>query len=184
MPSHRLQLGDAEAVILDDPAEAAIHVVTAKYLQNDVFGTYPVRKPACQPYAPESESMRSSNLAAVLRHLEADGLIVRTPDAEDRRKVRVQLTPTGHEVLRENIARRERWLREAIAQSLTEEERALLFKAGELLDRLAAYLGSGPSQRERVTAPAHFMSSQPSGRTEAKRRPGVQAARGLVSDRT
>ncbi|RTF15458.1 MarR family transcriptional regulator, partial [Serratia marcescens] len=40
----------------------------------------------------ESERMRSSNLAAALRELEADGLLVRTPDAEDKRRVRVRLT--------------------------------------------------------------------------------------------
>jgi DNA-binding MarR family transcriptional regulator len=34
--------------------------------------------------------------------LEADGLILRKPDAEDRRKVRVRLTSTGHKVLHEN----------------------------------------------------------------------------------
>jgi DNA-binding MarR family transcriptional regulator len=89
----------------------------------------------------ESQSMRSSNLAAALRELEADGLIVRTPDAEDGRKVRVRLTPTGQKVLHENIARREQWLAEAIEGSLTKEERALLFKAGGLLDRLASYPG-------------------------------------------
>jgi DNA-binding MarR family transcriptional regulator len=87
----------------------------------------------------ESESMRSSNLAAALRDLETDGLIARTQDAEDRRKVRVRLTRTGHEVLYDNIARRERWLAKAIVQSLTKEERALLFKAGKLLDRVAGY---------------------------------------------
>ncbi|XIF03119.1 MarR family transcriptional regulator [Serratia marcescens] len=43
----------------------------------------------------ESERMRSSNLAAALRELEADGLLVRTPDAEDKRRVRVRLTPAG-----------------------------------------------------------------------------------------
>jgi DNA-binding MarR family transcriptional regulator len=86
----------------------------------------------------ESESMRSSNLAAALRDLETDGLIARTPDAEDGRKVRLQLTPLGRDVLRENIERRERWLSEAMEKSLTQEERALLFKAGELLDRIAA----------------------------------------------
>jgi hypothetical protein len=35
-----------------------------------------------------------------------DGLILRKPDAEDRRKVRVRLTSTGHEVLHENSGRR------------------------------------------------------------------------------
>jgi DNA-binding PadR family transcriptional regulator len=83
-----------------------------------------------------------ANLAAALRELERDGLVVRTPDAEDRRKVRVRLTQTGRETLYENITRREQWLAEAIEQSLTKEERALLFKAGELFDRVAAYRGA------------------------------------------
>lgn len=90
----------------------------------------------------ESESMRSSNLAAALRELEADGLIVRRPDAEDRRKVRVRLTRMGQEALHENTARRERWLAEAIDRCLTKEERVRLFKAGELLDRVASFEGS------------------------------------------
>ncbi len=87
----------------------------------------------------ESESMRSSNLAAAVRKLEADGLVVRMPDADDRRKVRVRLTQTGHKVLQENIVRRERWLADAIERALTKEERALLFNAGKLLDRVASY---------------------------------------------
>jgi DNA-binding MarR family transcriptional regulator len=93
----------------------------------------------------ESESMRSSNLAAALRELEADGLIARTPDAEDRRKVRVRLTRMGQEELHENTARRERWLAEAIDRCLTKEERALLLEAGELLNRIALSEGINAS---------------------------------------
>jgi DNA-binding MarR family transcriptional regulator len=85
------------------------------------------------------ESMRSSNLAAALRELEASGLICRTPDKEDRRKVRVRLTKAGITTLHENIDRREAWLADAIEKSLTAEERALLFKAGKLFDRIVAY---------------------------------------------
>jgi hypothetical protein len=51
----------------------------------------------------------------------------------------LRLTKAGREILRENVTRRETWLAEAIDQSLTTEERGLLFKAGELLDRIAAY---------------------------------------------
>jgi DNA-binding MarR family transcriptional regulator len=89
----------------------------------------------------ESESMRSSNLAAALRELEAEGLIARRPDSEDRRKVRVRLTRMGQEVLHENITRREQWLAAAIDQCLTREERAVLFQAGELLGRVASFKG-------------------------------------------
>src|SRR5262245_603944 len=41
------------------------------------------------------EGMRSSNLAAALRSLEARKLIVRTPDSSDRRKVRLRLSAAG-----------------------------------------------------------------------------------------
>lgn len=125
----------------------------------------------------ESESMRPSNLAAALRDLEADGFILRAADAEDRRKVRVRLTPTGREVLRKTTARHERWLREAIETSLTGQERALLFRAGKLLDRLAAYSGSGPFQLALPTAPARLISSQSSAPMPANRRSRTQAAR-------
>jgi DNA-binding MarR family transcriptional regulator len=72
--------------------------------------------------------MRSSNLAAALRSLEARKLIVRTPDTEDR----------GRRLLDDSRARRDRWLAEATAGCLTAKERALLIKAGALLERIVA----------------------------------------------
>ena len=95
----------------------------------------------------ESESMRSSNLAAALRGLERDKLIARRPHAEDGRKVHIGLTPLGRRILQENIKQRERWLAEAMDKLLTQDERALLFKAGALFDRIAGYPAS-PHQRE------------------------------------
>jgi SAM-dependent methyltransferase len=58
VPVHRLQLGDAGAVILDDPTAAAIDVVAAKNLQNDILGAYPVGKPASTvcPRSPACEA--------------------------------------------------------------------------------------------------------------------------------
>src|SRR3979490_1688823 len=41
------------------------------------------------------QGMRSSNLPAMLRSLQERKLIVRTPDDEDRRKVRIRLSPLG-----------------------------------------------------------------------------------------
>jgi DNA-binding MarR family transcriptional regulator len=86
-----------------------------------------------------NEGMQSSNLAAALRDLEANGWIARTPDAEDRRKVRVGLTDVGRALLYDNRARRERWLAEAMEACLSEEERARLLDAGNLLERIASY---------------------------------------------
>ncbi len=77
----------------------------------------------------ESERMRSSNLAAALRELEADGLLVRTPDAEDKRRVRVRLTPAGLGLLQQSRTR-EAWLLAAMESCLTEQEQAQLIEAG------------------------------------------------------
>lgn len=90
----------------------------------------------------DAESMRSSNLAAALRDLDQRGLISRTPDASDRRKVRVALTPLGQSTLRENRSRRERWLAQAMSACLSGEERVRLIEAGELIERLLAYAGA------------------------------------------
>jgi DNA-binding MarR family transcriptional regulator len=87
----------------------------------------------------EAEGMRSSNLAAALRELEAAGLVVRTPDSEDGRKVRLSLSRAGNRILQNNRTRREHWLADAIHAWLTPDERALLFEAGKLLERLVAY---------------------------------------------
>lgn len=85
----------------------------------------------------ESENMHSSNLAAALRDLETYGLLTRTPDANDRRKVRVALTPAGLRLLHESRVRRETWLFNAITSCLSDEERALLIAAGHLMARIA-----------------------------------------------
>jgi DNA-binding MarR family transcriptional regulator len=85
------------------------------------------------------EGMRSSNLAAALRSLEARKLIVRTPDTKDRRKVRLRLSAAGQRFLDDSRARGERWLAEAMDTCLTTSEHADLIKAGALLDRIVAY---------------------------------------------
>jgi DNA-binding MarR family transcriptional regulator len=89
------------------------------------------------------EGMRSSNLAAALRSLEARKLIVRTPDTEDRRKVRLRLSAAGQRFLDDNRARGVRWLTDAMDACLTASERADLMKAGALLDRITGYSKSG-----------------------------------------
>ncbi|MBB2201639.1 MarR family transcriptional regulator [Gluconacetobacter tumulisoli] len=88
-----------------------------------------------------AENMRSPNLAAILRDLEASALVTRTPDQVDRRRIRVRLTDEGREILRQNRRRRDEWLAEAMNACLTERERAQVFTLGPLLVRIAAYGG-------------------------------------------
>jgi len=85
------------------------------------------------------EGLRSSNVAALLRGLEKEGMVRREADAGDRRRLHVVITEAGTRAVLENRSRREAWMAEAAAACLTAEERAQLIAAGALLQRLAEY---------------------------------------------
>lgn len=95
------------------------------------------------------EGMRSSNLAAALRSLEARKLILRTPDSDDRRKARIRLSAAGQRFLDDSRARGALWLDAAMNACLTAGERTHLIKAGALLDRIAAYSGAATRRGRR-----------------------------------
>lgn len=84
-----------------------------------------------------AENIYSSNLAAILRQLEDEGMIQRVPDAVDRRKIRVHLTEKGKAELECSRKRRDEWLAQAITHTLSEAEAEELFKAASLLERIA-----------------------------------------------
>ncbi|HSX22759.1 MAG TPA: MarR family transcriptional regulator [Gaiellaceae bacterium] len=67
--------------------------------------------------------------------LERDGLVTRTPSADDRRRVGINLTDEGQRVLRRVRSRRTAWLASRLAK-LDEHERAAIEAAVEPLMRL------------------------------------------------
>jgi len=83
--------------------------------------------------------MTSPNVASTLRNLEALGLVTRRQDLNDGRKSYVDLTPDGKSVVADFRDNKPAWLREAIANTLTEREKQTLLKAGPLMRRLADY---------------------------------------------
>src|SRR5438067_4836853 len=84
-----------------------------------------------------SERMRQQSMAQTVSDLEADGLVGRRPDPEDRRRMLVSLTEQGLATLQAERRQREGWLARAIADDLSPEEQAVLRDAVELLRRLA-----------------------------------------------
>jgi len=67
--------------------------------------------------------------------LERDGLVARTPSAEDRRRVGVSLTEEGQRVLRRVRSRRTAWLAQRL-RGLSPKELAAVEAAVEQLRRL------------------------------------------------
>lgn len=84
-----------------------------------------------------AERIRPQSMAQTLLELEGDRLISRRPDQSDRRRVLIELTDRGHDRLREDRRRREGWLAEAIATTLSAGEQRTLIDALPLLRRLA-----------------------------------------------
>jgi DNA-binding MarR family transcriptional regulator len=87
----------------------------------------------------DETSMTSSNVAAALRELESEGLVVRRRDEGDARRVNVSLTPAGSAMVTESRGIRQAWLARAIDALLDEREQRVLAEAGELIGRLARY---------------------------------------------
>jgi DNA-binding MarR family transcriptional regulator len=86
----------------------------------------------------KSERMRPQSMAQTVSELEADGLVERRPDPDDRRRALVQLTGHGKTVLEADRRAREGWLAQAIERDLSRSEQSILADAVELLRRLSS----------------------------------------------
>jgi DNA-binding MarR family transcriptional regulator len=84
-----------------------------------------------------AERVRPQSMAQTLADLEADDLIERRPDPSDRRRMLIELTDQGREALERDRRNREGWLAQAIADTLSSEERTILARAVKLMERLA-----------------------------------------------
>jgi DNA-binding MarR family transcriptional regulator len=81
------------------------------------------------------ECVQPPSMTRTLTPLVEAGLVDRTPDPQDRRQVRLSLTPSGGAVVRDTRRRRDRWLADWLG-CLTPAERDDLARAAALLARL------------------------------------------------
>ena len=84
-----------------------------------------------------AERMRPQSMAQTVRELENGGLVSRRPDPQDGRRWFVDLTAAGAAKLEATQAAREDWLSQTLDAQLDADERELLRRALELLDRMA-----------------------------------------------
>lgn len=75
-------------------------------------------------------------MTRVIAALEEIGYVARNPHPTDGRQAIVEITEAGLEFVREEISAREAWLDHRLAE-LSEEEREVLAKAADLIDRMA-----------------------------------------------
>ncbi|MFF1571459.1 MarR family winged helix-turn-helix transcriptional regulator [Leifsonia sp. NPDC058292] len=84
----------------------------------------------------EFERVKPPSMNRTINHLEAAGYVVRTPDADDGRKVVVTATDDGRELVAETRRRRDAWLHKRL-RGLTPEQRETLAEAAAIMRELA-----------------------------------------------
>jgi DNA-binding MarR family transcriptional regulator len=92
--------------------------------------------PATTADLARAEGMKPQSMGTTVAALEEMGLVERTPHPTDGRQVNIELTAKGIAVRKSAKDAKRTWLTQAIAQ-LDENEREALFKAGEIIKRLA-----------------------------------------------
>ena len=81
------------------------------------------------------ERVQPPSMTRIVNALEQSGYVTRAPHPTDGRQVVVSLTAAGTQLLKEDRRQREAWLAQRL-RDLEPEDRELLHRAAEVLDRL------------------------------------------------
>ena len=85
----------------------------------------------------ERERVTAPSMTNMINGLEEQGYVVRTPDAEDRRRVQVDITEAGTEIVAQTITRRDELLADMLGElDFTEEELTTLREASALMRKV------------------------------------------------
>ncbi|SHH01914.1 DNA-binding transcriptional regulator, MarR family [Streptoalloteichus hindustanus] len=82
------------------------------------------------------EGVQPPSMTRVIAALEEHGFATRRPHPTDGRQAIVEVTDEGRRFIRAEVCARERWLDQRLA-ALDTEERAVLTRAAEIIDRMA-----------------------------------------------
>jgi DNA-binding MarR family transcriptional regulator len=83
-----------------------------------------------------AERISPQAVTMVVRDLESLGLVLRTPDNGDRRRIWIELTETGRERLAQERSMGVGWLDRAILERLTDGERKALEQVIPILNKI------------------------------------------------
>jgi DNA-binding MarR family transcriptional regulator len=115
-------------------AAAATHELSL--MESAVMRRLSVDGPATTADLARAERMKPQSMGTTIAALEEAGMVRRTPHATDGRQMLIELTEKGVSVRGSVKDAKQTWLAQAIEQ-LDEQERETLFKAGEIIRRLA-----------------------------------------------
>jgi DNA-binding MarR family transcriptional regulator len=135
---------DVEAVA-DRLHSAALHLLRRLRVEDDVLGISPPRLSALSVVVftgpigigdlATAEGVAAPTMTRLVDGLEADGLVGRGPDPDDRRGVLVRATPKGSRVLRRGRRRRVELLASGL-RALSSPDLAAVARGAELIERI------------------------------------------------
>jgi DNA-binding MarR family transcriptional regulator len=105
-------------------------------LELSVLGHLRRRGPMAPGELAAAEQLQPQSLTRTLASLQAQQLTSREADQRDGRRSLLAITDSGLAALASDMQRRDSWLAEVMAATLTHAERELLRLAGELMERL------------------------------------------------
>jgi DNA-binding MarR family transcriptional regulator len=106
------------------------------YTQMSVLSRLDRCGPATSSELAAQQHVRPQSMAATVGELESAGLVHRTADPGDGRKVLVTITSSGRETLARERANSQQWLRTALSERLTPAEQVELGRVISLIERL------------------------------------------------
>lgn len=80
--------------------------------------------------------VKTQSMSQILKKLEVQNVIKRTPSKEDKRKVYISLTPNGKKLVDTAKYERDEWLKNIIEKTLSSKEKDLLIKTLPILNKL------------------------------------------------
>ena len=83
------------------------------------------------------QGVRIQSLTSNLNSLEAEGLVTRSPDPNDRRRLLIRITDAGTALVAADREQRDSWLAQAMESELGQLERDILHLAAPILWKLA-----------------------------------------------
>ncbi len=81
--------------------------------------------------------IKTQSMSQILKKLEEQGIIKRTPSKDDKRKVFISLSPAGKKIVEKVRYDKDEWLKGVIEKSLTDKEKELLEKVLPVLSKLS-----------------------------------------------
>ncbi len=133
------------SIAADRMHSAAIHLVRRVRAVDGAMGITPARASALSVLVfggprtltalARAEQVTAATMSKLVSALEAEGLVRREPHPDDARAVRLHPTSRAKRLLERGRARRTAYLN-SLFGDLTEEEREIVRRAAEIVDRL------------------------------------------------